>query len=245
MYVKGEDNTVADALSRLPPSLDLDLHVGTRPIDYNPSDDNFLATVCLVTPASSSLMNLASFLGNSVLPELSDPIAAVFSISSDLALLKEIKSGYASDSWIQNLIANPASFPTLRRDHGLWFLDNQLLIPRIPRVRELFFQLAHDCLGHFGFDKSYASLRDEYYWPNMHRDLKMGYVKGCHDCAQKKLTTHKKFGPLHPLPVPDGRFKSVALDFIGPLPEDDGFNCILTMTDRPFGRRCTDYPNSD
>ncbi len=65
----------------------------------------------------------------------------------------------------------------------------------------------------------------------MCRDLKFGYVKGCSDCAHKKLAMQCKFGPLHPLPVLDGRFKSVALDFIGPLPEDDGFNCILTMTD--------------
>jgi hypothetical protein len=39
-------------------------------------------------------------------------------------------------------------------------------------------------------------------------------------------------GPLHPLPVPDKRFDSVAIDFIGPLPKDDGFDTIVTMTDR-------------
>ena len=38
-------------------------------------------------------------------------------------------------------------------------------------------------------------------------------------------------GPLHPLPIPDKHGDSVALDFVGPLPEDDGYNCILTMTD--------------
>jgi hypothetical protein len=32
--------------------------------------------------------------------------------------------------------------------------------------------------------------------------------------------------------VPDERGSSVAMDFVGPLPEDEGFNCILTMTDR-------------
>jgi hypothetical protein len=42
----------------------------------------------------------------------------------------------------------------------------------------------------------------------------------------------KPSGPLHPLPVPDDRGDSVAIDFIGPLPLDDGFDCILSMTDR-------------
>jgi len=34
--------------------------------------------------------------------------------------------------------------------------------------------------------------------------------------------------------VPDERGSSVAMDFVGPLPEDEDFNCILTMTDH-FG----------
>lgn len=39
-------------------------------------------------------------------------------------------------------------------------------------------------------------------------------------------------GPLHPLPIPDKRFDSVAIDFVGPLPVDNGFDGIVTMTDR-------------
>lgn len=50
-----------------------------------------------------------------------------------------------------------------------------------------------------------------------------------------KSTTTKPAGPLHPLPIPDNRGNSVAIDFIGPLPEDGGFNCIVTMTDRLGG----------
>ena len=34
----------------------------------------------------------------------------------------------------------------------------------------MLFWLAHDSLGHFGADRSYASLCDAYYWPNMRRD---------------------------------------------------------------------------
>lgn len=38
--------------------------------------------------------------------------------------------------------------------------------------------------------------------------------------------------PLHPLPIPDKRFDSMAIDFIGPLPIDNGFDAIVTMTDQ-------------
>jgi len=51
------------------------------------------------------------------------------------------------------------------------------------------------------------------------------------DCQRNKSSTSKAAGPFHPLPVPDKRFESVALDFVGPLPKDNGFNAIVTMTD--------------
>ena len=35
---------------------------------------------------------------------------------------------------------------------------------------------------------------------------------------------------LHPLPVPDSHSDSVAINFIGPLPEDSGYNTIISMT---------------
>lgn len=41
----------------------------------------------------------------------------------------------------------------------------------------------------------------------------------------------KPAGPLHPLPIPDEQGNSIAMDFIGPLPEDEGYNCLLMITD--------------
>ena len=66
----------------------------------------------------------------------------------------------------------------------------------------------------------------------MQTDLEKSYVPSCSDCQQNKSQMTKAPGPLHPLPIPDDCGDSVALDFIGPLPEDDSYNCILTMTDR-------------
>ena len=46
-----------------------------------------------------------------------------------------------------------------------------------------------------------------------------------------KIIYLDSMGPLHPLLIPDDQGDSVTLDFIGPLPLDKGFDCILTMTD--------------
>ena len=45
-----------------------------------------------------------------------------------------------------------------------------------------------------------------------------------------KYSTHKHTGPLHPLLILDDRGDSMAIDFIGQLPLDENFNCILSMT---------------
>ena len=74
------------------------------------------------------------------------------------------------------------------------------------------------------------NLQDVYYWPNMQTDLEKSYIPSCSDCQWNKSRTTKVPGPLHPLPIPDDHGDSVALNFIGPLPKDDGYNCILTMT---------------
>ncbi len=65
----------------------------------------------------------------------------------------------------------------------------------------------------------------------MRRDLEQSYIPSCEPCQRNKSTTSKTPGPLHPLPIPDKRDESVAIDFIGPLPVDGGFNCIATFTD--------------
>jgi len=58
-----------------------------------------------------------------------------------------------------------------------------------------------------------------------------GYIPSCVECQQNKAWTSKPPGPLHPLAVPEGCFQSVAMDFIGPLPEDKNFDCIVTFPD--------------
>jgi hypothetical protein len=66
----------------------------------------------------------------------------------------------------------------------------------------------------------------------MRRDLEKAYIPSCTDCLRNKSSTRKPIGPLHPLPIPDDRGDSIALDFIGPLPLDEGCDCILSITDR-------------
>ena len=191
IYIPGPDNTVADALSRLPEDTD------EIPIPH----ESWLS-----------------------------PVAAVLSIATDQTVLDAIKCGYTVDDYCVKIAET--SVPGTKFVNGLWYVGDRLLIPRVGDIRENLFRLAHDVLGHFGADKSYAVLRDAYYWPNMRRDLEKSYIPSCQDCQRNKSRTTKAPGPLHPLAVPDARGSSIAMDFIGPLKPDQGFDCILTITDR-------------
>ena len=48
----------------------------------------------------------------------------------------------------------------------------------------------------------------------------------------------KPLSPLHPLPVPDQCCDSVAINFVGPLPVDGGYNTIITFMDHLSSNIC-------
>jgi hypothetical protein len=150
-------------------------------------------------------------------------------ITSDASILAKIKAGYIDDEFCKRVAAS--KMKGWQQINGLWYIGDRLLILRVTDVRENLFRLAHDTLGHFSVDKSYASLRDTYYCLNMCCDLEQAYIPSCVDCLRNKSRTTKVAGPLHPLPVPDRRAGSIAMDFIGPLPIDSNADCILSITD--------------
>ena len=151
---------------------------------------------------------------------------------ADKTFLQSVRQGYADNVWCKTLSAASVSWPELQFHDGLWYLGERLIIPRTGKLCETPFILAHDILGHFSFDKTYGSLRNAYYWPNMRCDLEVGYVVSCPDCQQNKSSTIKPYGPLlHLLPTPDQWGDSVAIEFIGPLPEDNSKNSIIMFTD--------------
>ena len=58
------------------------------------------------------------------------------------------------------------------------------------------------------------------------------YLRNCHACRRAKAPRDRKFGTLEPLPIPQQRWQDIAMDFVTDLPESQGMNAILTVTDR-------------
>ncbi|GAA5830400.1 hypothetical protein JCM3770_006073, partial [Rhodotorula araucariae] len=119
-------------------------------------------------------------------------------------------------------------------DGILYFDDTRIVVPKVVDVREALLHDAHDALGHLGSRKSLSSLSLSFYWPGMARDVDK-YVAECDGCQRHKARTTRRAGRLHPLPVPPRLFSDVALDFVGPLPVSEGYDQLLTVTDRLSG----------
>ena len=178
------------------------------------------------------IANALSRLPNSVDAEAAIPVAALLMVVSDPSLLKSIMDGYKTDPFCAKITKVDKSLEGIYRTDGLLYIGDWLVISQTGPLQEDLFHLAHNNLGHFGFKKSYKALQHDYYWPNMHKDLSKTYILACVDCQCNRGHTTKLVSPLHPLPVLDQCSNSITIDFIDPCLQDDGFDCIITITNQ-------------
>ncbi len=201
-YLKGADNSVADALSQLPPpppdhgpspsSPDIPLSPGSSP----PPPPYTIAALRLLRCVSRSLVRAHP----AGLPAITIAPVQTLSVASNPDWLCRIRDGYTHNKWCLRFLCtlspgSPDPLVPLRAGlldgsssagisviDSLLFAGDRLCIPRVPDIREALYRLAHGSMGHFGSDKSYALLHDSYYWPHMHRDLRRLYVPACDKC---------------------------------------------------------------
>lgn len=85
--------------------------------------------------------------------------------------------------------------------------------------------------GHLGFPVTYRRLRRLFAWPKM-KEQTHRYVQTCSIYQQAKPERVKYPGLLEPLPVPEGAWEVVTMDFIDGLPQSHKYNCILVVVDK-------------
>jgi hypothetical protein len=162
IYVKGEDNTAADALSRTDFTETGDAESAAHePWDECADDKDRPTVASVLMPKKDSPLRAVQGLAHTRIKDRNqNSIASVLTIGSDTKLLQRIRNGYQEDLWCKKLASVSKGMPGLefREPERLWYVADRLIIPRVPEIRESLFHLAHDSLGHFGFDKSYKSL---------------------------------------------------------------------------------------
>ena len=64
------------------------------------------------------------------------------------------------------------------------------------------------------------------------------FVKQCSIYQQSKHTNTHPMVLLQPLPIPEGVWRDLSMDFIEGLPKSDGFSVILVVIDRLTKHTC-------
>lgn len=108
-------------------------------------------------------------------------------------------------------------------------------MPNNPQLRQDLLFNHHDTpmAGHPGQWRMNESITRTYWWPSLLHDVKT-YVRGCESCQRNKIIRQRKHTPLHLHDTPTQPWEVISTDIIGPLPESNGYNAILAVTDKLF-----------
>ncbi|GBG86049.1 hypothetical protein CBR_g40950 [Chara braunii] len=122
--------------------------------------------------------------------------------------------------------------------------EPRICIPSTGQLRVRAVAEFHDqaVAGHMGFHKTLARVSRLYVWPKR-KDFVKDYVAECPTCQEVKSANHLRYGLLQPLPIPEGRWQSISMDFIGLLRPltPRGHDAIQVVVDR-FTKRARFVP---
>lgn len=86
-------------------------------------------------------------------------------------------------------------------------------------------------IGHPGRDAMIDILGRQFFWPGFSQDIKQ-FTRNCDICGSATIWRQRRWGLLKPLPVPERIWRSISMDFITDLPNVDGYDACLVITDR-------------
>lgn len=170
----------------------------------------------------------------------------------DADLIRDIAAGYDTvpkwESILEQLSTHDdgTNLPFTRDSRGLLHLKDvhgkqRLCIPN--GVADVFIAEAHDNNHHFGVDKVWHALTDQYVIPHCRRKVQE-YIKFCRTCQENRNDNQPTLGSMQPVlsvPIP---FHTIAIDFIVKLPsvpvssypwvksQVPFFDGLLTVTDK-------------
>ena len=134
---------------------------------------------------------------------------------------------------ISELQADPKSHPSYTFINEELRRKGKLVVGNDVNIKTHIFRWLHDSAigGHSGRDATLHRIKSLFFWSKMSLEVQ-NYVRNCDVCQKNKYENVAKPGLLNPLPIPNGVWESVSLDFIEGLPQSAGKHCILVVIDR-------------
>lgn len=231
-YIEGTTNTCADLLSRHPDNVGLEKERVEESIDLDINDNTYQVNVLDSTNfdpkvyASCNLpekdciekCDLSDFKNFDMTLEQSkdDDLMSLKSKIDNGDLGKEKQKHYIVVDNLVYYISNVDDDPYLR-----------LYVPK--HWKSLVIKQYHDMNGHMGVQKSFDSIRQKYFWPNLFKEL-YDYVTACVVCQTRSLQKIRQ--PLQETDIPPYPMAKISLDLSGPYPTSmSGNKYIIAFVD--------------
>lgn len=245
-HVSGEQNRVADALSRVVSSF------------VSSETDEFSAGEGAKWPYATT-----SFLVQSSYRQIVKDVARSYDdVEWTKALLDWVKTGKTLSK--RNALPKLPQPIKENLKHVHWESENGLMILRIPKhlsriiiascpataqLRKEIIEEFHHALCHPGMAKTIDLVRKRYYWTGL-KDEVIEFVNHCYVCLASKAVNHKPFNHPCPLPIPQRPWDEVSVDICCGLPavpdeRSPGvvYNAMIVWIDR-FSKYCVAAPLS-
>uniref|UniRef100_A0A3B1K6C6 Gypsy retrotransposon integrase-like protein 1 n=1 Tax=Astyanax mexicanus TaxID=7994 RepID=A0A3B1K6C6_ASTMX len=140
--------------------------------------------------------------------------------------------------WKKLVVKDDILFRHVRdRQRGSFY---QLVLPE--KFRGYVKSSLHDESGHFGVERTFALVRERFYWPRMFNDVKT-WCEQCERCCLRKTPTAGLRAPLVSIHT-NAPLELICIDFLTVEKSKGGFENILVVTDH-FSRWAQAYPTKD
>jgi hypothetical protein len=151
--------------------------------------------------------------------------------------MQEVLNSYKTDQTTQDLLVQLAvSSPNekgflldkgiIKKGSRIWVGENSALQTKIIAALH-----ASAVGGHSGSQVTYERIKQAFAWKVLKQDVD-NFVKKCLIRQQAKHNQQYPAGLLQPLPVPEGPWQGISMDFIEGLPMSDHCSMIVVVVDR-------------
>jgi hypothetical protein len=151
--------------------------------------------------------------------------------------IQEVVNSYATDEDAQQLITQlliqSPDEQGFSLQQGIIRKANRIWIGCNSALRTKLITALHDSAvgGHSGIQATYQRVKKVFWWKGLKNDVTQ-YVQQCAVCQKAKPERVHPTGLLQPLPVPQGIWEEVTMDFIEGLPKSEGFDTILVVVNQ-------------
>ncbi|MBW0462744.1 hypothetical protein O181_002459 [Austropuccinia psidii MF-1] len=186
----------------------------------------YLVMLFGLTNAPASFQNFLLFatlyhVGTTFIQRGAEDFKALWQDSQYRGILQELSKGKS----LQDHSLDSASQLLLFKD---W-----VVVPNDPTIQCSILQKRHDSplSGNPGREKTIKLVKRDFHWSRMTQFIN-DYVSSLQQCSRNINIHHNKFGFLKPLPIPNGPWICLSMEFITQLPPSNSFDSILAIVDR-------------